>query len=65
MEVSKACLMRCAVSGQRPGSLIVLEKHELTWWGGGLQRHCVLHSNKFKLEQSERNTTQNMILFCF
>lgn len=36
MEVSKACLMRCAVSGQRPGSLIVLEKHELTWWGGGI-----------------------------
>lgn len=48
MEVSKACLMRRAVSGQRPGSLMALQESKLTW----RERKGVLHSSKFKLVQT-------------
>lgn len=48
MEVNKACLMRCAVSGQRPGSLIALRERKLTQGGRKKRHRRVLHSNEFK-----------------
>ena len=52
MEVSKACLMRCAMSGQRPDSLKALEERKLTE-GGRRERHLhVSHSSGLKRERS-------------
>lgn len=57
MEVSKACLMRCAVSGQRPVSLKALKERKLTEGGRRVRHLHVSHSNGLKREQSLDKTS--------
>lgn len=55
--------MRCAVSGQRSGSLIALEERKLTEGGRKERHHHVSHSNGFKQEQSLDKTRFCVLFF--
>lgn len=55
MEVNKACLMRCAVSGQRPGSLMALRERKLT--EGGRKRGTGVFYIPTSSSESEEQTS--------
>lgn len=63
MEVNKACLMRCAVSGQRPGSLIALRERKLT--EGGRKRGTVVFYIPTSSSESEEQASHVSILCLF